>query len=197
MAEDHKDGDAAPAKKKSKLPLIIGALVLLIAIGGGAYYFLVMKPAAEAKAAEDAAAEEDSGTAKGDKAKGDKADKTDSKKKKKKKKKTDKAEPPAYLTLDAFTVNLADVEQEHYLQATIVLQVGGESAVEELKKQNPMIRDTVLKLLSGSKAGDLRSVEGKQKLAADIIEQVAAAAEESGVEVPEIDRVFFTAFIIQ
>ncbi|MDE3012087.1 MAG: flagellar basal body-associated FliL family protein, partial [Pseudomonadota bacterium] len=109
----------------------------------------------------------------------------------------DKAEPPAYLNLDAFTVNLADTEQEHYLQATIVLQVAGEAAVEELKKHNALIRDRILKLLSSSKAADLRSVEGKQAIADQIIAQVASAADDEELEIPDIDKVFFTAFIIQ
>lgn len=190
MAEEHKDGEAAP-KKKSKLPLLIGAVVLLLAIGGGAYYFLVMKPAAEAKAAEDAAADDDG-------AKGDKNDKGEAKKNgKKKKKKAEKGEAPAYMSMEPFTVNLADTEQEHYLQATIVLEVAGEAAVEELKKHNAMIRDRILKILSSSKAADLRSVEGKQAVVDQIISQVSAAAEDEGIEIPDIDKVFFTAFIIQ
>jgi len=193
MAEDHKDGEEAAPKKKSKLPLIIGAVVLLLAIGGGAYYFLVMKPAAEAKAAEEAAAEDDSAG----KDKADKGGKPGEKKKHKKKKKADKSEPPAYLNLEPFTVNLADTEQEHYLQATIVLQVGGEAAVEELKKHSALIRDRILKLLSSSNAADLRTVEGKQKIADAIIEQVSTAAQDEDLEIPDIDKVFFTAFIIQ
>ena len=191
-AEEHSEGDGAAPKKKGKLPLIIGAVVLLLLVGGGAYYFLVMKPAAEAKAAEEAAADD------GD-AKAGKADKDGKEiKKKKKKKKAEKStEPPAYLNMDPFTVNLADTEQEHYLQATVVLQVGGEAAVEELKKHSALIRDRVLKLLSSSKSADLRSVEGKQAIADAIISQVAGAAEEEDLEIPEIQKVFFTAFIIQ
>ena len=210
MAEDHNTDDDEAPKKKSKLPIIIGAVVLLLALGGAGYYFLVMKPAAEAKAAEEAAADDedapkakdkDSDTAKSadksaDKA-GDKASDKSKKKKKKKKNKSDKVEPPAYLALDPFTVNLADTDIDHYLQATIVLQVPGEQASEELKKHSAMIRDRILKLPSSSKAMDLRSVEGKQKLAQDIIDQIASAATDDEIEVPDIDRVFFTAFIIQ
>lgn len=192
MAEEHKDGEEAAPKKKSKLPLIIGAVVLLLAIGGGAYYFLVMKPAAEAAAAEEAAADEADA-----KASAGKGEKVSAHKKKKKKKKSDKVEAPAYLNLDPFTVNLADTEQEHYLQATLVLQVAGEASVEELKKHSAMIRDRILKLLSSSKSEELRSVDGKQKIAADIIAQVASAAEDEDLEIPDIDKVYFTAFIIQ
>ena len=101
------------------------------------------------------------------------------------------------MNLDPFTVNLSDTEQEHYLQATVVLQVPGEAGVEEMKKHTALVRDRVLKILSGSKSGDLRSIEGKLKLADQIVEQIAAAAEEDDIELPEISRVFFTAFIIQ
>jgi flagellar protein FliL len=193
MAEEKAaEAEEAP-KKKGKLLLIIVAAVLVLTIAGGAaYYFLVIQPAAKA------AEEGDDDEAKPKRGKKDDEASADSKKhKKKKKKKGEKEEPPAYLVLEPFTVNLADTEQEHFLQVSITLQVPGEAAAEEMKKQMAMIRDRTLKLLSSMKSSELRTVEGKQKLADALIDQIAEAADNDGIELPEISKIFFTAFIIQ
>jgi flagellar protein FliL len=195
MAEE-KAAEAGDApKKKGKLLLIIVAAVLVLSMASGAaYYFLVIQPAA--KAAEEGGDEEDA-KARHAKSKED-ADSPDGKKKKKKKKKKgEKEEPPAFLVLDPFTVNLADTEQEHFLQVSMTLQVPGEVAAEEMKKHMAMIRDQTLKLLSSLKSAELRSTEGKQKLADTLIDKIAEAADQDDVELPEISKIFFTAFIIQ
>jgi flagellar protein FliL len=203
MAEDNKN-EAPPPKKKGKLLLIIIAAVLILALGAGAgYYFLVMQPAA-AKAADEADDEETPPKAKAVASAEEPApnseetqDKEPKKKKKKKKKKGEKEEPPAFINLEPFTVNLADTEQERFLQVSMVVQVAGDAAVEEYKKHMAMIRDTILKLLSSSKSADIRSIEGKQKLSDQIIANVENAAEHNDLELPEISKVFFTSFIIQ
>lgn len=206
MAEEKDD---APPKKKGKLLLVIIAAVLILALGGGAaYYFLVVQPAAAAKADEDAD-EEDSSSKKGKAKEGEDAGQAASdedgkekehepkKKKKKKKKNKNKDEPPAFINMDPFTVNLADTEQERFLQISMVIEVAGDAAAEEIKKHMPLVRDTILKLLSSSKSVDLRSAEGKQKLADLIISSIEKVASHDDIEIPDIDKVFFTAFIIQ
>jgi flagellar FliL protein len=194
MAEEKAaEAEEAPKKKGKLLLIIVAAVLVLTMVGGAAYYFLVMQPAA--KAAEEGGDEDD---AKPKHAKKDDEGSGETKKhKKKKKKKGEKEEPPAYLVLEPFTVNLADTEQEHFLQVSITLQVPGEAAAEEMKKQMAMIRDRTLKLLSSMKSSELRSVEGKQKLADTLIDQIAEAADDNGIEIPEISKIFFTAFIIQ
>jgi len=196
MAEEKAaNADEAPPPKKGKLLLIIVAAVLVLTLAGGAaYYFLVVQPAA--KAAEDGGDEEDAKPKHS--ANKDDADSGETKKKKKKKKKKgEKEEPPAYLVLEPFTVNLADTEQEHFLQVSMVLEVSGEAAAEELKKNMALIRDRTLKLLSSSKSAEIRSIEGKQKLADAVIDQIAQGAEDADIELPDVNKVFFTAFIIQ
>jgi flagellar FliL protein len=209
MAEDNKND--APPKKKGKLLLIIIAVVLILALGSGAaYYFLVIQPAAAADKSADeeeedpappkkvAASENDKETAESaNTASSESTEAEPKKKKKKKKKKSDKDQPPAFINMEPFTVNLADTEQERFLQVTMVIQVAGEPAVEEFKKHMAMIRDTILKLLSSSKSTDIRSIEGKQKLSDGIIANVERAAHHNEIELPEIDKVFFTSFIIQ
>ena len=196
MAEEKaaEAGEEAPKKKGKLLLIIVAAVLVLTMVGGAAYYFLVMQPAA---AGAEGASDEDEAKPIHAKKEGDEDTGEYKKKKKKKKKKGEKEEPPAYLVLDPFTVNLADTEQEHFLQVGITLQVPGEAAAEEMKKNMAMIRDKCLKILSSTKSAELRSTEGKQKLADTIADQIAEAAEDDGIEIPEISKIFFTSFIIQ
>jgi len=196
MAEEKaaEAGEEAPKKKGKLLLIIVAAVLVLTMLGGAAYYFLVIQPAANA-AAEGAGDDEDAKPKHAKK--GDDEGGETKKKKKKKKKKGEKEEPPAYLVLEPFTVNLADTEQEHFLQVGITLQVPGEAAAEEMKKNMALIRDRCLKTLSSMKSTELRSIEGKQKLADSLVDQIAEAADDDGIEIPEISKIFFTSFIIQ
>jgi flagellar FliL protein len=54
----------------------------------------------------------------------------------------------------------------------------------------------LLLLLSGKKASELNTVEGKQQLAAEIVAQVNQPFDEKGPE-QDVTDVLFTAFIIQ
>ena len=111
--------------------------------------------------------------------------------------KEEKAKPPVFVTLETFTVNLqADGGGEHYLQVGIDLKVTDPTVVDLVKLHMPEIRNSVLLLLSSKSAEQIASLEGKQKLSAEIQEQVNkplnAKAAGKGVT-----GVFFTSFVIQ
>ena len=111
--------------------------------------------------------------------------------------KEEKPKPPVFVTLETFTVNLqADGGGEHYLQVGIDLKVTDPTVVDLVKLHMPEIRNGVLLLLSSKSAEQIASLEGKQKLSADIQEQVNiplnAKATGKGVT-----GVFFTSFVIQ
>ena len=111
--------------------------------------------------------------------------------------KEEKVKPPVFVTLETFTVNLqADGIGEHYLQVGIDLKVADPTVVDLVKVHMPEIRNGVLLLLSSKSAEQIASLEGKQKLSAEIQEQVNkplnAKATGKGVM-----GVFFTSFVIQ
>ncbi len=111
--------------------------------------------------------------------------------------KEEKPKPPVFVTLEAFTVNLqADGGGEHYLQVGIDLKVADSGVVDLVKLHMPEIRNGVLLLLSSKSAEQIASLEGKQKLSAEIQEQV-----NKPLHVKEADKgvtgVFFTSFVIQ
>lgn len=164
--------DAAPAGGgKSKLIIIILAALLVLGLGGGAaWYFL--------QGSGDGAAEEAP------------------KKEKSAKKKKKEEHPPEYLAVEPFTVNLQPENGDQYLQVAFTLQVDGPEQAEIIKTNMAKVRSRVLLLLSGKKASEINTVEGKQQLAGEILAAVKEPFEPHGDD-QEVSDVLFTSFIIQ
>lgn len=110
--------------------------------------------------------------------------------------KAEKAEPPEYLQVDSFTVNLQPETEPQYLQVAMTLQVQGPKEAENIKANMAVVRNRILLLLSGKKASEISTVEGKQQLAKEIVAAVRAPFLPKG-EPQKVDDVLFTAFIIQ
>ena len=88
--------------------------------------------------------------------------------------KAEPAKPPVFLPLDAFTVNLQLEDIPQFLQVALTLKVADAAAVDLLKLHMPEIRDRVLRLLSSQKASTLLTLDGKGKLATDIVTSINA-----------------------
>ncbi len=126
--------------------------------------------------------------------------------------------PPTYLPLDNMVVNLADPGGERVAQIGITLELQDAAAVDRVKQYLPTIRSSILLLVSQRTSEDLLKIEGKEKLAYDIlreasdpfggIEEDEAESAENGnrrstrkrrrgpVDQP-IQRVLFSSFIVQ
>ena len=170
--------DTAPpaAGGKGKLFIMIGAAVLVLALGGGAGWYFMHKGADDSAAAEPGKKEH--------------AEHASSKKAKKSEAK------PGYIAVEPFTVNLQPEHGDQYLQVAFTLQVNSPEQVELIKANMAKVRSRVLLLLSGKKASEISTVEGKQQLAGEILAAVNAPFEEHGEE-QEVSDVLFTSFIIQ
>ena len=97
--------------------------------------------------------------------------------------------------LEGFTVNLADVEENHFLRITIDLGLGHvPKAAKEGESEIPTarVRDAILTVLTGGKADVLITQEGKAQLKKDVLAALQRAA-------PELDvrEVYFTEFLVQ
>lgn len=141
------EGEKPPAKSKKMLIIIIAVVVLALVGGGGAFFFFKQRAAA---AAEDGGEEAPAKAA----ASHD-AHKT----------------PPAYLPLENMVVNLADPGGERVAQIGITLEVADAHASDTVKAYLPSIRSGILLLISKRTAETLLSVEGKEKLAKDILRE--------------------------
>ena len=158
---------------KRKLFIMIGAAVVVLALGAGAGWYFMHKGADDSAAAEPAKKEHASGK---------KAKKSEAK--------------PEYIAVEPFTVNLQPEHGDQYLQVAFTLQVNSPEQVELIKANMAKVRSRVLLLLSGKKASEISTVEGKQQLAGEILAAVNAPFEEHGDE-QEVSDVLFTSFIIQ
>ena len=127
--------------------------------------------------------------------------------------------PPTYLALDNMVVNLADPGGEKVAQIGITLELADSKAIDKVKPFMPAIRSGVLLLVSQRTAQELLAIEGKEKLAADILleaskpfQSVPDAAAKPKKEAPKTKKkatekapvndspvlaVLFSSFIVQ
>lgn len=174
---------AAPKKSKKLLIIILAAVLVLVLGGGGAAYFLMKKGADEA---------------------GDDEDAAETAKPKKKDKKKDLAHP-IFVNLDPFTVNLVPETGDQYLQVALSVELDDPQVDASLKAHMPKVRNNVTLLLSGKKASELLSREGKEHLSEELRETINDVLEppktnKKGEKVggeTVIKEVLFTSFIIQ
>ncbi|MDT0500505.1 MULTISPECIES: flagellar basal body-associated protein FliL [unclassified Halomonas] len=104
---------------------------------------------------------------------------------------------PIFLSIEPFTVNLADDDYGSRLLYTgITLKLGDDQTQALLEEYMPQVRSRLLTLFSGQKASELTSAEGKQHLADDIITELEAPLE-PGQPALAIKDVLFTEFIVQ
>jgi flagellar FliL protein len=157
---------AAPANSKKKLVMILGLAGVLAVVGGGGAWFVLHDKG------DDAAPAAKHG------------------------KKAVKAGPPVFVPIEPFTVNLQPENGEQYLQLAFTLQVSNLEEVEIIKTNMPKVRSRLLLLLSGKRASEINTPDGKQQLSKEIIEQIKMPFEDKGPE-QDVTDVLFTSFIIQ
>lgn len=184
---------AVPAKSKKMMIIIIIVVVAVLAIGGAAAAWFINSRAH----AEDS---EGAGSAP--------------------RKEVAKV-APTFLPLENMVVNLADAGGDRFAQIGITLELGDAKVADQVKVYLPTIRSSILLLVSQRTSGELLQIEGKEKLAGDILREVSRPlgymvpsnkkrepVTEDGsdeVERPQprraepnpVQRVLFSSFIIQ
>lgn len=153
----------APPKPKSKLPLIAGAVAVLVLAGGG-WYFGMHLPAQRLAAEE--------------------SDKSVEKRLMKQLERKKVNKPPVFITMDEFLVNLPGKGGEHYLQTKIVLRTADSTTEKRIIEFLPLVRDRVLTVLSARTVSELATVEGKDAMAKDIALVINAIIE------PQLTAIF-------
>lgn len=136
--------EAAKPPAKSKKLLIIGiVVVLLVVIGAGVAWFMSNRHAAD-EGGEEGAPRAAAVTV-----------------------------VPTFLPMETMVVNLADPGGERFAQIGITLELADEKTSEKIKQYMPSIRSSILLLISQRTSDELLVVEGKEKLAADIVREVS------------------------
>lgn len=106
------------------------------------------------------------------------------------------AEPPVYVPLEKFIVNLQPEDGEQYLQIQFTLQVPTLEQVEVIKANMPKVQSRVLLLLSAKRASELSTPEGKRQLSSEIIASINEPFVPRGAP-QQVSDVLYTSFIIQ
>jgi len=95
--------------------------------------------------------------------------------------------------LEPFTVNLSSFDR--YLQVSITLQLGSPEMSEKIKAKMPLIRHSMIMLLSGKESGDIQNAEGKHELITEIKEKINHVLEVK--EHDGVTDVYLVNFVIQ
>jgi flagellar FliL protein len=103
---------------------------------------------------------------------------------------------PTFLDLDSFTVNLAEKDQDRYMQIKFSLEIASQEAETTIKEMMPALRSEILLVLSARQATDLASREGKQALAKDIVDAANRSLDHTAAE-HSVTAVRITQLIIQ
>jgi flagellar FliL protein len=103
---------------------------------------------------------------------------------------------PNFVDLDQFTVNLAEKEQDRYMQIKFSLEVTSSAAEVTIKEMMPALRSEILLVLGSRQAADLATREGKQALGKDIVEAANKSLDHTAAE-HSVTAVRITQLIIQ
>lgn len=98
---------------------------------------------------------------------------------------------PLY-SIGTMIVNLADQGGKRYLRVKIELELSHPEVAEEIEKRLPMVRDSILMVLSTKTYQDISTTEGKNALRTQLITNLSKF-----FMAGNIANVFFTEFVVQ
>lgn len=159
--------DEAP---KSKKPLLLIGLGVLLLAGNGAAAFFFMGGNDDAEAATPAVAAADEAPLAFDPG----------------------AEPGPMMPLEPFVLNLDEPERARYLRLSVNLELENDDAGSALQARMPRLRDRFISHLSSQSVAGLSSAEDKDRLRGELLDIARGMAGARAVR-----AVYFTEFIIQ
>jgi flagellar protein FliL len=103
---------------------------------------------------------------------------------------------PVFFTLEPFTVNLLSDDGQRYVHVGLTLRLSNPDGEARLTEHMPELRSRILLLLSNKHPEELITLDGKQKLSAEI----KASCDQpfsAGGPPNHIAEVLFTEFVVQ
>jgi len=101
-----------------------------------------------------------------------------------------------YSLSPPIVVNVTDKGKVRHLQIGIQLRLDDPADTPLVQEHKPAIQHTLVMLLSGREAKEVRSVKGKEKLRSDATEALQKIMTEN-IGKPTVNAVYFTTFVIQ
>lgn len=172
MAEKKKAETKEEAKgggSKTLIFALVGVL-LLAAVGAGAYFVGASRGAASAAAPVDpavaaaatAAAEAEAGNL------------------------------GPLVELKDFIVNILDEQETRYLKASVTLELTSPETAAEVEQRMPQVRDAVILLIGSKTFGELGDLQGKLQLRAELGAQI-----NNFLKLGKVKNIYFTDFVVQ
>ncbi|MDR3089561.1 MAG: flagellar basal body-associated FliL family protein [Desulfobulbaceae bacterium] len=170
MAEkkDKKDEGAGEEKKKKPMLLIIAiAVVALILLGAGGYLFLAKKepPPEEKKDPAQNVPVPDL---------------------------SQKPDIGPMVEVKEFIVNIISQDGNHYVKASLSIELSSDAAQAEVNQRMPQIRDAILMLVGNKTYEELQDLQGKRQLKAEIISKI-----NTFLRTGRVNNIYFTDFVVQ
>lgn len=107
---------------------------------------------------------------------------------------------PGYLALEPFVVNLKEGSRVRFMQIKMQILVPHAKVQEAITSHMPAFRDRLIMLFAHQDADVLRTPEGREALRVEalaVLRDVVAEVVTFGAEVPGVEAVYFTDFVIQ
>ena len=99
---------------------------------------------------------------------------------------------PIIYSLDAFTVNLSNMEEDKKILLEVNVELNDEQSFHELKVQSAMVRDAVVSILARKEYADIATIQGKLSLKDDIAEALNKSLKKTMIR-----GVYFTKFFVE
>jgi flagellar basal body-associated protein FliL len=99
---------------------------------------------------------------------------------------------PIIYSLDVFTVNLANVEEDKKVLVELSLELNDEKSFQEVKDNSPAVRDAVVSILSKHEYADIATIQGKLSLKDEISLAINRQLKDSMIR-----GVYFTKFFVE
>ena len=163
MAKKEAESPEQGSGNKKLIIIIVVAVVLLAAIGGGAAFFMLSGKDKTSDPEAEAAAMASKAKQVG-----------------------------PMVNISAFVVNILDDEENRYLKAALTIEVDSQAAADEIDARMPQVQDAILLLVGNKTFGELRDMQGKMQLRAELINRVNEILTKGKVK-----RIYFTDFVVQ
>lgn len=96
------------------------------------------------------------------------------------------------INIDSFIVNILDDDGTRYLKAAITLEVDNDTTADEINLRMPQLKDAILLLISNKTFAELRDLQGKLQLRAELTTRINSLLK-SG----QVKQIYFTDFVVQ
>jgi len=96
------------------------------------------------------------------------------------------------IDIDEFIVNIISADNNHYVKASLTLELSTEQSLEEIQKRMPQTRDAILLLLGNKTYEELQDLQGKNQLKAELMNRI-----NSFLETGKVKSIYYTNFVVQ